>query len=358
MKCISAKRIKLGVISLNSGGTAGHLSWIASLANKMSSINKSADLFVISDHDYQKIDSSYFKNVSFLKIPAMKHTKTIAGCLNYTNKTELIKLIDETRFDFLFFSTFFDIDVVQYARNKGIKVWLISYPLRDSHREAFLVRNYDAIFDKILTFKDIINPTTIFDNEIFVRPPNIEKKAAIHVSNSSKIRRILITCGGGGRPSSIKFLRLMKTILPRISKKHPEIKFLLIIGFCKKSFQINGIEIIPWSADFNNLLKTYDFVISEAGYFTISELLAFGKSALIIPGERRIDNQELRAVLFEKNKCGYFVFPEESSSFISKKLDIILSQGINRDISAHSALFKDINSYPSIVDIFITAVSQ
>src|SRR3989338_9413886 len=76
----------------------------------------------------------------------------------------------------------------------------------------------------------------------------------------------------------------------------------------------------------NNMQSYIDeskFVISEAGYFTTHELISRSKPGILIPGERRIDNQELRAIKYEENGLGFCVMPEEGlDSLVARSLEL------------------------------------
>ena len=72
----------------------------------------------------------------------------------------------------------------------------------------------------------------------------------------------------------------------------------------------------------DNLQKFIDnsrVVISEAGYFTTHELISRSKPSILIPGERRIDNQELRAIEYDKQGFGYCFMPEEDIGLLVDK---------------------------------------
>ena len=85
-------------------------------------------------------------------------------------------------------------------------------------------------------------------------------------------------------------------------------------------------------------------MICEAGYNTITELLFLGKPALAIPGIRRIDNQELRAVRYESAGCGYALFPEEDPEETIKKIKSLIDNPEKlKELSAScKKVFKEI----------------
>lgn len=297
----------IGFVSLNSGGTMGHMSLLTNLANKLTPEHK---CFIFSEHDYKSFSNFKNKSLKFIKIKKQEHTSSIAGCLKYNYGQNFLELIKKNKIEILIFSTFFDKELVEEARKIVKKVYLISYPLRDTHREAFFVNKLYALFDKVFTLRDIINFLRTYPNEVFALPPNLNFNSN---DKSKKSNKVLITCGGGGRPSSEIFFKIIESNFKNILIKYPELKFTIITGNSKFNFESHRVKIIDWSNNFLELVKESDFVISEAGYFTIMDLLALNKPALVIPGSRRIDNQELRAVRFQGLGKGLFMLPEQDN---------------------------------------------
>lgn len=300
--------MNIAILSLGSGGTMGHMSLITKLSSSLIKKNK---IYLFSDHNYS--DFSNIKNPKFkiIKIPSQKHQQTVGGKLTYKHKKNLFLELEKNKIDILVFSTFFDLKILNYCKNNKIKTILVSYPLRDSHRQAIKSRKYYDSFDKVFTLKDIININKVSKKEEFVSPI---KTKYIKSKKSKEVKNILVTCGGGGRPSSRLFFALLKKVIKDINKKHPKIKFTLIIGNSKINLKLPNSRVIKWSKKFSNLLLKSDIVISEAGYYTMLDLISLHKPAILIPGERRIDNQELRAINFQMKKLGWFTFPTENPS--------------------------------------------
>jgi UDP-N-acetylglucosamine:LPS N-acetylglucosamine transferase len=313
---------RIALISFGTGGTMGHMSLITKLASKLSEHGFKCK--ILSEYEYQNFSNINNSGVDYIKIPAQEHMKTVAGCLGYKHKDKVIDIIKKEKFQVLVFSTFFDTGILKYAKENNIKTILISYPLRDSHRKAFEIRGYFKLFDKIFTLKDITNTERLFYNEEIVSPFFICKNQKKDFK-VKKIKNILITCGGGGRPSAELFFGDIQKFIPLIVKKNPAINFTIIRGnYDGKFIELPNSNIIGWSNNFLELLTNYDLVISEAGYFTTLELLLVKKPAILIPGERRIDNQELRALNFQDKGCGICIFPIENINFFVNELNKIL----------------------------------
>ena len=83
--------MNIGIISLNCGGTAGHMSLTTKLSNLLA--KKKNNVFLITDNNY----SIYFKNrklnFKIKQLKKVKHKKTVGGCLKYNHYKSLISLI-------------------------------------------------------------------------------------------------------------------------------------------------------------------------------------------------------------------------------------------------------------------------
>lgn len=313
---------KVAFISFGTGGTMGHMSLVTKLALRL--LNSGFKCTILSEYDYKSFSNINNPKIRYIRIPKQRHKKTVAGCLDYRYKKNIINIIKREKFLVLIFSTFFDPGLVKYAKENKIKTILISYLLRDSHRKAFKIRKYYKYFDRIFTLKDIVNIEINFPNEEIVNPffDVCQQRKDIKLK---KVNNILVTCGGGGRPSAKLFFNKICNIIPKIIQKNQNIHFTLIKGNYKGNFaNLPNSDIIEWSNDFLSKLKNYDLVISEAGYFTILDLLVMRKPAILIPGERRIDNQELRALNFQERGCGICIFPVENETSFSDELNKLI----------------------------------
>ncbi len=326
----------IAIISLGTGGTMGHMTLTTKLSDLL--VKHGHKVFLISESNYNPFSNIKNNKILSFKIKKQKHTKTVGGCLNYKYKEKLIELFQLKKIDVLFFSTFYDLEVIKSAKKLGIKSYLISYPLRDSHREAIICRKYNSHFEKVFTLTDVSKVREKYSNEVFVKPFLFKKNKS---PTTTKIKKILFTCGGGGRPSSKVFFSLIKKIIKNIRLKYPDIEMILIRGNSSFNLNLKGVKIVDWSNNFIKLLGDVDLVISEAGYYTFLDLLSLNKPAILIPGERRIDNQELRAVEFEKRGLGEFFFPTEDPKLLFDRIrKIIDNPKILEDYKENYKKFK------------------
>ena len=189
------------IVSLNSGGTMGHGKIITSLANFLS--KKGKQVIVLSDMSYSKnfdVDNK-IKIKNLRKIPHINYT--IGGMCSCNQRNQIYEFAKKNNVECVIFSTFFDLNLVKKFKNNKIKTILVSYPIRDTYRLALKQNRAYSTFDKVITLYDPSFHDKAMPNERLVNPLNIVRKEIA----STKKNDILVTCGGGGRPSSKLFLK-------------------------------------------------------------------------------------------------------------------------------------------------------
>ncbi|MBM3230174.1 hypothetical protein FJZ22_00770 [Candidatus Pacearchaeota archaeon] len=185
-------------------------------------------------------------------------------------------------------------------------------------------------------------------NEIIVNPLKIAKE-----ESKKKLKNdILVTCGGGGRPSSKIFLRKVILALRRIVKENENLKIAVIRGNSKSVLANDNFETVIWKKDFGSLLSSSKVIISEAGYFTMLDLINYGKKALLIPGERIIDNQEIRALKLEKLGIGKIFFPFENISKLTDMIRDFLNER-NSSKENYQKIVGEFDKYEDLEKIFL-----
>lgn len=302
------------IISLNSGGTMGHGKIITSLANFLS--KKDKNVTILSDMPFSRnFDVNSKVNVKNLKeIPHINYT--IGGMCDCGQKEEIYKFAIEKNIECVILSTFFDLNLVKKFKDKKIKTILLSYPIRDTYRLALKQNGAYGVFDKVITLYGPEFKDTEMQNERLANPLKIVKK---EIDNSLK-NDVLVTCGGGGRPSSKIFLKKVVSALKKIINQNKGLNITLIKGNSKQDVSCENISAVIWKKDFGNLLSSSKVIVSEAGYYTMLDLINYKKKVILIPGERIIDNQEIRALKLEELSIGRVFFPFEKVSKLSKMI--------------------------------------
>src|SRR3989344_1882922 len=337
---------KILIISLNSGGTMGHGRIITSLANLLYRKNK--QIVIMSDVSFLK-NFQLNQGIIIKKIKKTPHINyTIGGMCNHNQKDEIYEYVNKNSIECVIFSTFFDLDLIKRLKKDKIKTILLSYPIRDTYRLALKQRKAFLAFDKVLTLYGPSFQDKIMSNEVLTNPL---KTVYQKPKNTEKID-ILITCGGGGRPSSKLFMKKISLALKKLTNQHKGLKVTIIKGNSKVKTIKKGIHILSWTQDFNSLIRSSKVIISEAGYFTMLDLINYKKKAILIPGERIIDNQEIRALKLEKLGIGRTFFPFEGVqklySLINKELKSINDNG------AFKKILNRFNRYPELGKVIMS----
>jgi len=337
---------KILVISLNSGGTMGHGKIITSLANFLSEKNKKVT--ILSDMPFIK-NFDVRKEVKVKTLNKIPHTNyTIGGMCHCSQGKYIFNFAKKRNIDCVIFSTFFDLDLVKKFKDDGIKTILLSYPIRDTYRLALKQKGVYATFDRVITlygpeFRDLE-----MYNERLTNPLKMVCKKI----NSSQKNDILVTCGGGGRPSSKLFLKKTFSVLKKLVAKNKTLKITIVKGGSKSHPFHKKMNILVWVKDFSSLISSSNIIISEAGYFTMLDLINYKKKAILIPGERVIDNQEIRALSLENKKIGEIFFPFEG---IPKLYDLVNKKLKSKDsnVSAFNKLLIQFNKYPDLSKVLL-----
>ena len=320
------------IVSLNSGGTMGHGKIIAYLSNSLA--NSKKNVIIASETNFAHF-FNFDEKCKKIILPKTKHVNyTLGGMYDYKQKGKILEILEEKKIDCVIFSTFFDPDLVREIKKRNIRVILISYPIRDTFRQALINNKVYSLFDKIVSLYDPSVNQRALNNEIIVNP----LKAVMNIPKGKQTIDILLTCGGGGRPSSKIFINKSFSALKPILKEKENLKAFLIKGNSRTKKIVRGVESINWSKKFDEIIAFSKIIISEAGYFTMLDLINHNKSAILIPGERIIDNQELRALTIEGLGLGRVFFPFEKK----QKLTQIIQESLDGLGEDRSTKFNEI----------------
>jgi len=329
------------IVSLNSGGTKGHGKIITSLANFLS--QKKKRIIILSDMLFSKNfdvnDKVKVKNLR--KIPHINYT--IGGMCRCNQKDQIYEFARENNIECVIFSTFFDLNLVRKFKNDNIKTILLSYPIRDTYRLALKQNGAYSTFDRVITLYSPEFNDKEMPNERLANPLKIVRKEI----TSTEKNDILVTCGGGGRPSSKLFLKKTFSVLKKVISKNENIKVTVIKGNSKLNIVHKNIKTIIWTKDFGSIISSSNVIVSEAGYFTMLDLINYKKKAILIPGERIIDNQEIRALKLEELGIGKVFFPFEKTSKLSNLINKNLKDG-SLDYGVFKKILDKFNKHPDL----------
>jgi UDP-N-acetylglucosamine:LPS N-acetylglucosamine transferase len=290
--------MRIALATLNTAGTMGHYIPMKKLRDKLK-------------NRYDVLMCSYGSDADIV-LPHQEDTFSTGGGFRYSGLEQLVSSCVVNSINAIIFSTFFDPNAIKQLSMNGIKTALLTYPVRDSH---FMSMKYLGMLDKF---------DRIFQYEDFTQSPleQMEIVSPIIESDHSKTGGdILVTCGGGGRPSSRKFFRIVDDLVKDLLKRYPALEFTIVDRTNRSRFEHPNVKKYSWMANFVSVIANHKLVISEAGYHTVAELSTLGISGFLLPGSRRIDNQELRATYFAKAGFGNYAFPEEPYDTILERLE-------------------------------------
>jgi len=352
------KRRKVALISIGTAGTMGHFTLFKRLAQALP--RSVCETLIISEQDYAtflKSDSAT-KNIRSMQVTKQPFQRSVAGRFHHDSSDEIIRIMEAEQITHIVFSTFFDTNIINWARKKRIPCYLISYPLRDSFARLFFMRKYHQFFDAVFLLNDLLQPPPASEKNMFI----VRLPLTFRPSANNRRPRLLIMCGGGGRPSAQLFLALIQEGLAALLSAFPNLTCTMITGPHHQEFRFNHprVNIFEWSNNISTLIKKADVIISEGGYFSIHDILSQGKAGVIIPGERRTDNQELRALSYEGAGFGRCVLPEEGVERVVQEVSSLLTNPQQRTKIQQSCreYLHSLSQQPSLVDALLQHITQ
>jgi len=342
------KHKNIALVSLSSAGTEGHLSVVKNLFNYFK--GRKFYPIVISECDY----SNSFPAGCFLKLEQFEERSelSLGGAIDDTYDLQLSGFLNQIRPKAVIFETFFSPSLV---KNIKYPCYYVACKLRDTHQELFFRKRFFSLFKKtyfrdeafeVFKAKDISLRRDRSFESVYYCPPILS--IPDEESATFKRKKITVTCGGGGLRGSSKLLLTVNEALYGMSLgAYSEITYitgsfnqskyeLLLSG---KSRQYEYIKDLPKE------FRKSRLVISEAGHNTVNELVATNTPALLIPGFRLLDNQELRAV--KSDIFGFdWIFPEYlNPDYLRKRIKKFLKKDFKNSnrLAASKLLFKGRN---------------
>jgi UDP-N-acetylglucosamine--N-acetylmuramyl-(pentapeptide) pyrophosphoryl-undecaprenol N-acetylglucosamine transferase len=142
---------------------------------------------------------------------------------------------------------------------------------------------------------DDIRPRTRFTGPIVRPAPDGE----VPFERRPGSRLAVISGGGGGFPSVADFYNLAIAAFARARAARPDLEAVLIAGPLFKDWWsldlTDGMRVIPFEPRLSRLFAAADVVICQAGYNTVAEITSLGVPAIVVPAERKADDQLARA---------------------------------------------------------------
>ena len=116
-------------------------------------------------------------------------------------------------------------------------------------------------------------------------------------------RVVVVSIGGGGYEHSAgRFFSLIMPALKRLQSSFSQLRILVFAGpYAKCAPKELGVETVPWEANLPTLLMRADLYITHGGYNSVAEVLSSGVRAVVVPLERKFENQGSRTRLLAES---------------------------------------------------------
>ena len=341
----------LGIVVLNSGGTMGHLSMIEGLLDPPGTL-VGLESVVITDAPSVVSALRGRPLVRCVLLPAFAHQHSIAGCLRNADVEAVVSALRDHDCDSVVFSTFFHRGILELLAEAGLPSDLLTFPLRDSQWRAFLHRRFDRLFRHVLVFEDLYQPAIPAANQRAVS--YVPRRTCLWADHARALPRALVLVGGGGRPAAGQTPRGARGGVREYRRRGGGLSLHMSVGVRGNVTERAGVDqLVGWKDRLGAWAAEYDLVISEAGICAVAELAAMGVPTILVPGARRLDNQELRALEFERAGGGICVLPEEGAAVLADAIACLLERDERRS-QCHAAALRisqSLTRFPEAADL-------
>ena len=212
-----------------------------------------------------------------------------------------------------------------YIRNQWQAVRAI--PALEELYDEIWVYGCQALFDPIKEYQlsDTVAQKVKFCGYLGVDPPNRSAQAIreeLRIGHSKLVLATVGGLGGDGFPVLDAYLGAIQS-LPRDLEIHSvlitgaelpsaqrEILYHRSDQIARASSGSRSIRLLDFSPQFLDYLTASDVVVARAGYNTVTEILSFGKQAIIVPRDSYTMEQVLRASLLEERALARVIHPD------------------------------------------------
>lgn len=306
-----ASNLRIVVVAINPAGTLGHATSASAIVETLLAVEGDRPrVAVIADDTILP----FVGGGDVIAVTRSSDERSDGGALSYSYTPELTPQILGLCPDIVVFDTFFASDAVRALREANVATVLVSYRFRDTAMEIFRTQwleFFSRCFWLLEPFESAAEIGTIGMGQEISLPP-LSRPKAVPPARVDE-RYVLLTRGGGGQPGTQRaFVRVMECLasesaLTPIVVNSPS-------GTAVEFEQTGKSRVLDHLGrlEFLSLLRSAELVVSEAGFNTCLELACVGQRALLVPGPRRTDNQELRAVRMSALPGFSYVLPEHT----------------------------------------------
>jgi predicted glycosyltransferase len=176
--------------------------------------------------------------------------------------------------------------------------------LIDNHAFELIERYYDQVW--IYGTSEVFNHTREYGYPKNILPKTyycgyLQRPTEVSLA-AGKSLRVLVTTGGGGDGGEIThaYLEGLQNLPRRIQLKStivfgPEMPAEKRAMLSKRYEHLEDVRFRDFEPDLTHRYAKADVVVSMAGYNTVCELLSFGKRAVLVPRDKPVREQLIRA---------------------------------------------------------------
>ena len=346
--------MRVGVVILNVGGTMGHVSMVDDVLDPLGG-NESVECVVITDAPAIASAAGGRPSVQAVLVESSAHQQSTAGCVAFTDVDGVLDALRQYGCVSVVFVTFFHRGLLERASAIGIRRILLTFPFREDHWRTFRQQRFDCLFDRVLVFGDLYASAPYIMNQMTVS--YVPRGTVKWAERPRATPRALVLGGGGGRPSAIVTRRVAMDGVREYRRRGARLELHVSGGVLGVNNGCSNVDQhVRWRPRVNTWAADYDIVISEAGFCAVNELAATGVPTLLVPGVRRLDNQELRAFEFASKGAGACVLPQEGAGALADAIANVMDSSevrarmnsaslqISRSLTRHPVLLSILNS--------------
>jgi radical SAM protein with 4Fe4S-binding SPASM domain len=239
--------------------------------------------------------------------------------------------------DLVVFDTHAPLPLARHAASIGARAVLVQRELRPEALRAFLASAAPAAFDRIV----VPHPRGEVDLAPFagrlpvvapgpvVRPlsAKLSARLARRLDLDPRAPLVLVMAGGGGQPvDARRFLRAAADAHLLARARIPGLRTILVAGpygaVPEHLEGFVGLTALGRCDELPALLARATLVVSQAGYNAVAEIRALRKPAVLVPGQRKAEDQAARAARLVR--VGAAVIARPAARSIADRIEALL----------------------------------
>jgi radical SAM protein with 4Fe4S-binding SPASM domain len=345
--------VRIAFHAINGVGL-GHLVRVTSLAAEVRSLLPRASLLVLTN----AADPSMLKQrgLDFIGFPPRlvephadpdRCRRALPLPLEHAALTAALSVF---RPDLVVFDTHAPIALARHAAAIGARSVLVQRELRPDALRAFLSSGAAASFDRIVVPHEpgevdlggapSFLPVVVSGPVVRRLATKLPARAPLRLEEGAPL--VVAMAGGGGQPvEARRFLRAVADAHLLARGRIPGLQTVLVAGpYGSLPEHIEGFEglvAMGRCSYLPALVARASLVVSQAGYNAVAEIRALEKPAILVPGERKAEDQSARAKRLAR--AGAAVLARSEARSIADRIEALLTDkgALSAMVNAHRA---------------------